>query len=327
MLGLKFADRTFRFTHLHRLDDGLRLTSAGAGLIPFESKHKGHIRPEGAGRLVDILNRALDRDEVERGEVVVVLDGRCVVRSVLPVSEEIAADSDELRNRIKWEIGNRFNPTVPAGDLYLDWTPRGGIDGVRVVDAWGVYRETLDAYERVVTDVGCSVGAWDCDPWALTRLYHAYLPEGERAELTVLVHVEAESLEVALLGNQLSAGVTVLRSERRGDYLRRWDPDNPEEVAHEVEWCIDRLRSRWWPDSQMPEAEIARVLFTGSVEDTDALLAALVRRLPSRIETMDLRKIFEVEPSLDRSPLIQSNLGSFALCVGGALGMLEKNIS
>ena len=72
MLGLKFADRTFRFAHLHHLDEGLRLTSAGAGLIPFESKHKGHIRPEGTDHLVDILNRALDRDEVERGQVVAV---------------------------------------------------------------------------------------------------------------------------------------------------------------------------------------------------------------------------------------------------------------
>lgn len=324
MLGLKFADRTFRFAHLHHLDEGLRLTSAGAGLIPFESKHKGHIRPEGTTHLVDILDRALERDEVERGEVVVVLDGQCVVRSVLPVPQEIAADPGELSDRIEWEMRSRLDPTGSAGNLYIDWTIRDGGGGVQVVDAWGAHRRTLDAYERVVTDVGCSVGAWDCDPWALTRLYQAYLPGEERTERAVVVHVEAESLEVALLGNGLSIGITVLRSDKKGDFLRAWDPDNPEEVATEIEWCIEKLRSRWWPEGHSPGAEIARVFFTGSVEDTDILLAALVRRLPLRIETMDLRKIFEVEPSLDGSPLIQSNLGSFALCVGGALA---KNIS
>lgn len=323
-LGLKFADRTFRFVRLTLQEDGPQLSAAGAGLIPFDAKHRGQMRSVGAERLIEALDRSLDRMEVERGGVVVVLDGRSVIRTIFPVTGALAADENALGERARWEINRRRGGQEPREELHVECVLRGRRRGQRVVDAWGAYPETLEGFDRIVQGVGCHVAGWDCDPWAIIRLYERYVPEEERDELAAVVHLEAESMEVGLVDSAGPVFRTSPKAEAPGPFRRSWDPDDADAVAREIGWWIQNLRERWLPGARQPPAEVKRLFFTGSVDEPDRLLAALTRTLPMRVEELDLQALLSVHSSVADSPMIQGNLGAFALCTGGALVRLEQ---
>jgi hypothetical protein len=318
LLGLKFTDRTFRFANLLNVHDGLRLTSAGAGLIPFTSMDRGIIRPDGAASLTDVLNRALDREGVERSGAAVVLDGRIIVRALFPLQAGTYGDDHELRARVEWEIGTRYGGVDPVTDIHVDWIRWRGTEGTQVVDAWGIPQATLDQYRTVIEGVGCEVVAWDCDPWAMARVIQACTGGADQATIAA-IHVEAESLEIALIRREGSVGTTSMRSDIADGSVEQWDSDEPDAVATEIGRAIDVLSRRWFPADPGGGGEVETVWFTGSVENPDALLGALVRILKTRVEMIDIAAWIGIDESLASSPLIESNLGSFALCIGGAL--------
>ncbi|MFO7768304.1 MAG: hypothetical protein R6W82_05040 [bacterium] len=322
-LGLKFSDRTFRFVRLSSFETGPQLTAAGAGLIPFDAKQGGQMRPEGADRLIDALARSLDRADADRGGVVVVLDGRAVLQAVFPVSEELAASPEGLEERARWELDRRRADIGEEEGLHVEVRLRRGPSGQPVADAWGAYPGTLRAYDQVVQGAGCHVSGWSCDARALYRLFEAGIPEEERDDLTALTHVEADAMEVILADRHGWVGLTALRAGETGAFRRAWDPDDPEEVAREVAWWVTQLGDRWLPGSRQEKEEVARVLFTGSVDEPDRLLGALTRALPMRVEPLDLDRFLDLDPSVASSPLIQGNLGAFALSIGGALAHLS----
>ncbi len=322
MLGFKFADRTFRFTCLERLNSDLRLTAAGAGLIPFNAKYRGQICSGGVEQLTEALDRSLDRAGIDRGDVVVILDGRSVLRSVFPLPWGVVDDPKMLKEHARWELARRCVGSGASENLEFEGVVRGRRGDQAVVDVWVSPPGIMEGYEQVVEGVGCKVVKWDCDQWAITRLFEAYVDPDERGELAAVVHMEAESLEIALVDDVGSVGVTSLRGDSEGPFRRTWDPDDSEEVAGEVVWWMQKLLERWLPVCRPAPAEVTRLMFTGSVEEPDRLLAALVRSLSIRVEIMDLHKIFSVDDTLMTSPLVQSNLGAFALCVGGALARI-----
>ncbi len=318
MLGIKFTDRTFRFASLLNLHDGLRLTAAGAGLIPFTSMDRGVIRPDGIAALIEVLDRALDREGVERSEATVVLDGRIVVRTHFPLQAGSIPGEDDLRKQVEWEIGTRFGGVKPDPDLHVAWTRQPGSDRTEVVDAWGIPRTILEGYRTVVEGVGCQVAGWDCDPWAMTRFVRL-CAAAEDAATIAAVHVEAESLEIAMIRGNDSAGATSLRRDSSEGVEGQWNSDEPDAVAAEIHRCLEALSRRWFPGDPIADDRVERVWFTGSVENPDSLLAALVRTLKTRVEMIDIPGLIELDSSLAASPLIESNLGSFALCIGGVL--------
>jgi hypothetical protein len=322
-LALKFAERTFRFVRLSLLEDGPQLTAAGAGLIPFDAKERGRMLEEGSDRLSEALDRTFDRLEVERGGVVVVLDGRAVLRALFPVPEELAADHEAVRGRAHWEIARRLPDGSGPESLHIEYALRGNRNGHRVVDAWGVFPETLNGYDRVVQGTGCHVAAWDCDPWAIQRLYEQFIPADHRADLTALVHIEAESMEVGLIDDAGSVFLTSPQADTTGPFQRAWDPDDTDDVAREVSWWVQELQDRWLTGARQPAAEVKRLLFTGSVDEPGRLLASLTRVLPMRIEELDLHEIVSMHESVASSPMIRGSLGSFALSAGGALSGLR----
>ena len=323
-LGLKFADRTFRFVCLTSLEDGPQLIAAGAGLIPFDAKHRGQMRSVGADRLIDGLERSLDRMEVERGGVVVVLDGRSVIRAVFPVNSSLVEEPDALLDRARWELNRRRRDREPEEELHVEYTIRGRLNGQHVVDAWGSYPGTLASYDRIVQGVGCHVMCWDCDSWSVMRLFQRYVPEEEREGLSAVVHLEAESMEVGLICSAGSVFRTSPQADSPGPFRRAWDPDDSEEVAREIGWWIQQLRDRWLPGARQAPTEVKRLFFTGSIDEPDRLLAALTRVLPMRVEGMDLLSILSIHASVANSPMIQGNLGAFALSTGGALARLPQ---
>ncbi len=318
MLGLKFTDRTFRFATLLNLQDGLRLTSAGAGLIPFTSMDRGVIRHDGIAALIEVLDRSLDREGVERSGAAVVLDGRIIVRTLFPLQIGTFAGDDDLRARVEWEIGTRYGGVDPVTDLHVDWTRRQGPDGTQVVDAWGIPRAIMEQYRKVIEGVGCQVVGWDCDPWAMTRFVRICAAGADEATIAA-VHVEAESLEIALIRGEHSVGTTSLRRDVANGSDKQWDSDEPDAVATEIHRSLEVLSRRWLPIDPDTGDQVERVWFTGSVENSDSLLAALVRTLKTRVEMIDITARIGIDEALASSPLIESNLGSFALCIGGAL--------
>ncbi len=322
-LGLKFADRTFRFVRLTALEDGPQLSAAGAGLIPFDAKHRGQMRSVGADRLIEALDRALDRMGVERGGTVVVLDGRSIIRAVFPVTEDLARDPAALERRARWEINRRRAEPEPAEELHIEFDVRGRRGQHVIVDAWGAYPGTLDGFDRIVQGVGCHVTGWDCDPWAIVRIYERFIPDSDREELVGIVHLEAESMEVGLVDSAGSVFRTSPQAEVPGPFQRSWDPDDPEDVAREIGWWLQNLQDRWLPGARQSESAVKRLLFTGSVDEPDRLLAALTRTLPMRIEELDLLTFLSVNSSVANSPMIQGNLGAFTLCTGGALANFD----
>ena len=311
VLGLKIADRTFRFVHLERYDNGLRLTGAGAGLLPFTAKHRGQIRTTGSDDLVRSLERAVERAGVTGGVCTLVLDSRAVQRTILHLPADLSGSAD-LAARVEAEIRRRTG--AGPEELFCRFCERGVVDGIVQVDAWGVWREVQDGFRQVVEAAGYEVAEWDCDGWALHRLGE-YRTGTDTAELTAIVHSEAESLECALAGASCFAGATVLQSPAKGSWRRSWDPDNTTEVAAEILYWTERLLQRCGRGFDA----VSRIILTGSVEEPERLLGALVSRTPARTEILALEDLFTIDSDLADTPLLRSNLGSFALPAGGAL--------
>jgi hypothetical protein len=319
VLGLKFADRTFRFANIDHLNNGPELTAAGAGLLPFNAKLKGQICSAGSLRLIEALDRALDKAEIERGDAVVILDGRSVLRTVFPLLAEKAENPDILREQARWELSQRWNGPGDASELKFEGMVRGRRGETAFVDVWAAHPEIFKGFERVVEAVGCTAAMWDCDQWALTRLFESYSAEIDCTEPSVVALLEADSLEIALVDDINSVGVTTLKDKSSDSVKQSWNPDDPESVATEIIRCMQELSERWPAGWGGEMTEASRLFFTGSVEEPERLLASLVRSLSIRVEMMELQKIFKMDDSLQESPLIQSNLGAFALCTGGAL--------
>jgi len=319
VLGLKFADRTFRFANIDHLDNGLELTAAGAGLLPFNAKLRGQICSAGTQRLVDALDRALDKAEIERGDTVVILDGRSLLRTVFPLATEKAESPETLKEYARWELSQRWNGPGDKDMLQFEGMIRSRRGETTIVDVWGGHPEVFDGFEKVVEAVGCRVARWDCDQWAITRLFETYSAEIGCVEPSVVALLEAESLEISLIDDICSVGVTSLKEKKSNSMRQSWDPDDPDSLATEIIKCMQELSGRWTALWSGEDIEVSRLFFTGSVEEPEMLLASLVRSLSIRVEMMELQKIFFMDESLVESPLIRSNLGAFALCAGGAL--------
>jgi hypothetical protein len=193
-----------------------------------------------------------------------------------------------------------------------------------VVDAWGAYPGTLEGFDRIVQGGGCHVSSWDCDPWAIVRIYERFVADEGSDELVAVVHLEAESMEVGLVDSAGSVFRTSPQADISGPFQRSWDPDDPEDVAREIGWWVQNLQDRWLPGSRQAESSVKRLFFTGSVDEPDRLLGALTRTVPMRIIELDLLSFLSVNSSVANSPLIQGNLGAFALCAGGALANLDQ---
>lgn len=319
MLGLKFADRTFRFANIDHLDDGLELTAAGAGLLPFEAKLRGQICAAGTRRLVEALDRALDKAEIERGDTVVILDGRSLLRTVFPLATEKAESPETLKEHARWELSQRCSGPWDTDMLQFEGIVRYRSGETTFVDVWGGHTAIFEGFERVVEAVGCRVARWDCDQWAITRLFETYSAAIDCVEPSIVALLEAESLEISLIDDICSVGVTLLKGKKSDSKGQNWDSDDPESVAAEIIRCMQELSGRWTALWSGKKIEVSRLFFTGSVEEPERLLASLVRSLSIRVEMMELQNIFHMDDSLVESPLIRSNLGAFALCVGGAL--------
>ena len=319
MLGLKFADRTFRFANIDHLDDGFELTAAGAGLLPFNAKLRGQICSAGTRPLVEALDRALDKAEIERGDTVVILDGRSILRTVFPLATEKAESPETLKEHARWELSQRWSGPGEADQLQFEGIVRGIRGETAFVDVWGAHPEIFQGFERVVEAVGCRIAGWDCDQWAITRLFKTYSAVIDCVEPSIVALLEAESIEISLIDDICSVGLTSLKGKKSSSMRQSWDPDDPEGVAAEIVRCMQELSGRWTALWGGVETEATRLFFTGSVEEPERLLASLVRSLSIRVETMELQKIFHMNDSLVESSLIRSNLGAFALCAGGAL--------
>ncbi len=311
VLGLKIADRTFRFVHLESTDSGLRLTGAGAGLLPFTAKRRGQIRSTGSEDLARSLERAIARAGVTGGDCTVVLDGRSVQRTILQLPADLAG-TEALTARVRTELIRRTG--AGEDDLECRHCERGVYEDRLQVDAWAVWREVQAGYTRVVEDAGFTVAGWDCDGWALLRL-GARRSGANDTETVAIIHFEAEGLECALYGPDGTAGATVMQGARPGTWQRAWNPDDAHEVAAEIMLWIERLAGRC---ALAPEA-VDRIVLTGSVEDPERLLGALMTRTAARAEILALQDFFTIDPDLADTPLLRSNLGSFALPAGGAL--------
>jgi hypothetical protein len=252
---------------------------------------------------------------------VVVLDGRSVVRTVFPVTEAVATDEGALQERSRWELEQRLGKD-DVEVLHIECSVRGRRGDWLLADAWGAYPETLRRYDEVVQGTGCHVSRWECDAWALHRLYEWFVPAAQRDALTAGVHLEAESMEVILADAAGSMGLTLPRAESAGAFVRSWDPDDLEGVAREVAWSVGQLSDRWIAGSRPDQVEVARLLVTGSIDEPDRLVGAFTRAMPLRVELLDLRTLFEVADEVADSPLVQGNLGAFSLAAGGALSQI-----
>jgi hypothetical protein len=117
-------------------------------------------------------------------------------------------------------------------------------------------------------------------------------------------------------------GITLPRAESAGAFLRSWDPDDVEAVAREVAWGVGQLRDRWLPGARPEQAQVARLIVTGSIDEPDRLVGAFTRALPLRVELLELRSILGMSDKVADSPMVRGNLGAFALAAGGALSRL-----
>ena len=210
-------------------------------------------------------------------------------------------------------------PVRGAGPVLGERVAYWGEQNLRAVAAaWGIPRAIMEQYREVIEGVGCQVVGWDCDPWAMTRFVRICAAGADEATIAA-VHVEAESLEIALIRGEHSVGTTSLRRDVANGSDKQWDSDEPDAVATEIHRSLEVLSRRWLPIDPDTGDQVERVWFTGSVENPDSLLAALVRTLKTRVEMIDITARIGIDEALASSPLIESNLGSFALCIGGAL--------
>ncbi|MBV8884932.1 MAG: type IV pilus assembly protein PilM [Chroococcidiopsidaceae cyanobacterium CP_BM_RX_35] len=198
-VGIELTPERINVAQLRKQNQGFKLTAFSSLPVPSGVFEDGQISD--SSTLADIIQSALKESNIKAQRAATSVPGRESLIRIIPVPAEL--DDQELSELVLQHEAGLYLP-YPREDADVDFQKLGyfvdqdGIEKVQVLLV-ATPREVTDTYISTFKQAGLQVDVLEINSFALIRTIREQLRQFTSQEAAVLVDVEFESTEIAIV--------------------------------------------------------------------------------------------------------------------------------
>ncbi|BAZ03710.1 type IV pilus assembly protein PilM [Calothrix sp. NIES-3974] len=200
-VGIELSPERVNLACLRKQRQGLKLEAISSAPVPEGVFENGQIADPPA--MAKIIQQLLTENKIKASHVISGVPGRESIVRLIPVPAEL--DDQELREMVLNHEAGLYLP-YPREEADVDYQKLGyfvdedGIEKVQVLLV-GTRKDIVDTYIRTFEQVGLQVKALEINSFALIRTIREQLRQFGPQEAVVLVDIEFDSTEIAIIVN------------------------------------------------------------------------------------------------------------------------------
>ncbi|ABA23292.1 Type IV pilus assembly protein PilM [Trichormus variabilis ATCC 29413] len=201
-VGVEIAPERVNVVQIRKQRQGLKLESLTSVPVPEGIVTDGQITDPPA--MAQLIQQALAESKIKKvSRVATGVPGRDSIVRIIPVPSEL--DDKELRDMVLNHEAGLYLP-YPREEADVDYQKLGyfvdedGIEKVRVLLV-ATRKEVTDTYISTFEQAGLQIGVLEINSFALIRTIRDQLRQFGPEEATVLVDIEFDSTEIAIIIN------------------------------------------------------------------------------------------------------------------------------
>ncbi len=200
-IGIELAPQRVNVAQLRKQGQGLKLEALSSVLVPEGVFVDGQIADPPA--MAQIIQQALTESKIKASKVATAVPGRDSIVRLIPVPAEL--DDKELREMVLNHEAGLYLP-YPREEADVDYQKLGyfvdedGIEKVQVLLV-ATRKDVTDTYVRTFEQAGLQVDVLEISSFALIRTIREQLRQFGPQEAAVLVNIEFDSTEIAIIVN------------------------------------------------------------------------------------------------------------------------------
>lgn len=200
-VGIELAPQRVNLVQLRKQRQGLKLEALTSVPVPEDVFTEGQIIDPPT--MAQIIQEALIESKIKASRVATAVSGRDSIIRLIPVPAEL--DDKELRDMVLNHEASLYLP-YPREEADVDYQKLGyfvdedGIEKVQVLLV-ATRKEITDTYINTFEQAGLQVDILEINSFALIRTIRDRLRHFDREEAVVLVDIEFDSTEIAIVVN------------------------------------------------------------------------------------------------------------------------------
>ncbi|MBW4507396.1 MAG: pilus assembly protein PilM [Scytonematopsis contorta HA4267-MV1] len=200
-VGIELAPERVNIARLTKNRQGIKLDALTSVPVPEGVFADGQIADPPA--MAQLIQQALSESKIKATRVATAVPGRDSIVRLIPVPAEL--DDKELREMVLNHEAGLYLP-YPREEADVDYQKLGhfvdedGIEKVQVLLV-ATRKEVTDTYIRTFEQVGLQVDILEINSFALIRTIRDQLRQFGPQEAAVLVNIEFDSTEIAIIVN------------------------------------------------------------------------------------------------------------------------------
>ena len=200
-VGIELAPQRVNLVQLRKQRQGLKLEALTSVPVPENVFTEGQIIDPPT--MAQIIQEALIESKIKASRVATAVSGRDSIIRLIPVPAEL--DDKELRDMVLNHEASLYLP-YPREEADVDYQKLGyfvdedGIEKVQVLLV-ATRKEITDIYVNTFEQAGLRVDILEINSFALIRTIRDRLRHFDREEAVVLVDIEFDSTEIAIVVN------------------------------------------------------------------------------------------------------------------------------
>ncbi|BAU07313.1 pilus assembly protein PilM [Fischerella thermalis CCMEE 5330] len=200
-IGIELAPQCVKVARLRKQRQGLKLDALTSVPVPEGVFVDGQIADPPA--MAQIIQQALTESKIKASRVATAVTGRDSIVRLIPVPSEL--DDQELREMVLNHEASLYLP-YPREEADVDYQKLGyfidedGIEKVQVLLV-ATRKEITDTYINTFEQAGLQIDVLEINSFALIRTIRDQLRQYGPQEAAVLVDIEFDSTEIAIIVN------------------------------------------------------------------------------------------------------------------------------
>jgi len=200
-VGIELAPEKINVAQIRKHKQGFKLTALTSIPVPEGVFQDGQITD--SPRMAELIQQALSESKVKTNRVATAVPGRDSIVRLIPVPAEL--DDKELREMVLNHEAGLYLP-YPREEADVDYQKLGyfvdedGIEKVQVLLV-ATRKEVTNTYVDTFQQAGLQVDVLEINSFALIRTIRDQLRQFAPQEAAVLVDIEFDSTEIAIIVN------------------------------------------------------------------------------------------------------------------------------
>jgi type IV pilus assembly protein PilM len=200
-VGIELAPERINIAQIRKQRQGFKLTALSSVEVPEEIFQEGHIADSQA--LAQLIQSALAESKIKADRVATAVPMREAVIRIIPVPAEL--DDRELRDMVLNHEAALYLP-YPREEVDVDYQKLDIIVDEDGIEKWQVMlvatrKDVTNTYLETFEQAGLKVDLLEINSFALIRTIREQLRQFAPQEAAVLVDIEFDSTEIAIIVN------------------------------------------------------------------------------------------------------------------------------